>query len=67
MDIDRRKLAAGMVLAAVAFLMPNLDALGQSGTFETNTLQTQTVAPRQPASLLEQGIQLEQQGQWAER
>ena len=66
MDIDRRKLAAGMVLAAVAFLMPNLDALGQSGTFETNTLQTQTVAPRLPASLLEQGIQLEQQGQWAE-
>jgi carboxyl-terminal processing protease len=66
MDIARRKLAAVCLLAAAALWMFAGGALGQTAEFESNTLRTQTAASRQPATLLEQGIQLEKEGQWAE-
>ena len=67
MDMHKRKLAAGLVLASVALLFLSEAAFSQTGTLEsTAASQNQTIAPVQPANLLEQGVQLERQGQWAE-
>ena len=67
MDMHKRKLAAGLVLASVALLSLSEAAFSQTGTLESPAAsQNQTIAPVQPANLLEQGVQLERQGQWAE-
>ena len=67
MDMHKRKLAARLVLASVALLISSEAVFSQTGNLEsTAASQTQTNAPVQPANLLEQGVQLERQGQWAE-
>ena len=69
MDIDRRKLATAIALAAMALWLPHPEVQGQASTIDPNASQPQTVSAQtivQPANLLEQGMELEQQGQWAE-